>query len=64
MIDKKNIPEIDMVVMTMSPLRFVLGKVSDPNPSRLDNNGQKLRKSNLEMEKVVRRIIAHLEEEE
>jgi len=59
--EKKRV--YDSVVMGLPPLRLVIGDVPNPDPDRRNSSNQPMRKSNLEIERTVKRIIAHLEEE-
>ena len=58
MTDKKHIFEAEM--MTLPPLRLVLGDVPVPNPDKRYNAGQKQQKLDPEIESTVKRLIAHL----
>jgi len=51
----------DSEVIGLPPLRLVLGEVPVPDPER-QTRPQPLHKSPREMEKTVKRLIAHLEE--
>jgi hypothetical protein len=59
--EKKRV--YDSEVMTLPPVRLVIGDVPNPDPDRRNRSNQLMRKSNREMEGTVKRIIAHLEEE-
>ena len=59
--EKKRV--YDSEVMALPPLRLVIGDVPNPDPDRRNSSNQPMRKSNLEIERTVKRIIAHLEEE-
>jgi hypothetical protein len=59
--EKKRV--YDSEVMALPPLRLVIGDIPNPDPDRRFRSNQPMRKSNLEIESTVKRIIAHLEEE-
>ena len=59
--EKKRV--YDSVVMGLPPLRLVIGDVPNPDPDRRNRSNLPMRKSTLEIERTVKRIIAHLEEE-
>jgi hypothetical protein len=61
MADKKHMYESN--VMSLPPLRLVLGDVPSPDPEgrRRIHNGQK---PDREMESTVKKLIAHLKENE
>jgi hypothetical protein len=58
--NKKRVYESD--VMALPPLRLVIGDVPSPDPDRRIKSNQRMRKSNPDKEVTVKRIIAHLEE--
>ena len=60
--EKKRV--YDSNVMALPPLRLVIGDIPNPDPDRRNRSGQLMRKPNHEIEgTVVKRIIAHLEED-
>ena len=58
--EKKRVS--DSEVMTLPPVRLVIGDAPSPDPDRRNSPDQLIRKPNREMEGTVKRIIAHLEE--
>ena len=58
--EKKRVS--DSEVMTLPPVRLVIGDVPSPDLDRRNCPDQLFRKPNREMEGTVKRIIAHLEE--
>ena len=58
--EKKRVS--DSEVMTLPPLRMMIGDVPSPDPDRRNCPIQLIRKPNREMEGTVKRIIALLEE--
>ena len=58
--EKKRVS--DSEVMTLPPVRLVIGDVPSPDLDRRNCPDQLIRKPNREMEGTVKRIIAHLEE--
>jgi hypothetical protein len=61
MVDKKRVYEAQ--VMTLPPLRLVLGDVPVPDPTILRKAGQNRQKLEPEMEGTVKRLISHLKDE-
>jgi len=59
--EKKRI--YDSEGLARPPVRLIIGDVPNPDPDRRNWSDQLTRKSNREIEGVVKRIIAHLEEE-
>ncbi len=62
MADKKRVYEAEM--MALPPLRMVLGDVPVPDPDGRRKANQKQRKLDPAMEGTVKRLIAHLKDEE
>jgi len=60
--DKKRVYEVEM--MALPPLRMVLGDVPVPDPDGRRKTGQKRQKLDPEIEGTVKRLIAHLKDEE
>jgi hypothetical protein len=61
MASKKRVYESD--VMALPPLRMVLGEVPEPDPGGKKKNARKADKiDDREMESMVKRLIAHLRE--
>ena len=61
MAEKKHMYETE--VMSLPPLRLVLGDVPVPDPAGLRKTGQKQQKLELTMEGTLQRLIAHLKDE-
>ena len=61
MAEKKHMYETE--VMSLPPLRLVLGDVPVPDPAGLRKTGQKQQKLELTMEDTLQRLIAHLKDE-
>lgn len=61
MAEKKHMYEAE--VMSLPPLRLVLGDVPVPDPAGLRNTGQKQQKLDHTMESTVQRLISHLKDE-
>ncbi len=62
MAEKKRMYEAE--VMALPPLRLVLGDVPVPDPDGRRRTGQKRREPSPELEGTVKRLIAHLKDEE
>jgi hypothetical protein len=61
MAEKKRVYESD--VMALPPLRLVLGDVPSPDPDGR-RKAQNKQKANREIESTVKKLIAHLKENE
>jgi hypothetical protein len=62
MAEKKHVYESD--VMGLPALRLVLGDVPSPDPDGRHKTGQQPKKPSRELEGTVKKLIAHLKEEE
>ena len=58
---KKHVYESE--VMALPPLRMVIGDIPSPDPDRHSKLIPQMQKSSQEIEGMVKRLIAHLEED-
>ena len=61
MTEKKHVYEAE--IMALPPLRMVLGEIPSPDPEGRRKPSQQPLKSSRELEMPVKRLIAHLKDE-